>query len=137
MNIRNIAEALGYAFEKFIIHTIIFSIVFTLVYRGDNKIYIILSWCIPLAIGHFLGYLGGKCFSFFVEVKNVFWAIIYLLAINFIVGIAINKFMFNNEEWINFVVNISIPMVLGFGNSVSAGLKANVQTLFEDSEDNN
>ena len=136
MNIRNVAESLGYAFEKFIIHTIIFSILFMIVSDAENIFYTVLSWCVPYATGIFLGYLGGKCFSFFIEIKNVFWAIVYLLVINFIAGLIINKILFQNEQWIYFVISIAIPIVFGYVNSIPAGLKSNIQNISEDSDKN-
>lgn len=124
MNLRNIVESFGYALAKFVSNTILFSILY-LIFGVENWFNSVLIFCLPLSIGMFLGYLGGKSFVFFSKFKNFLFGMIIIIILNMVEGFLIQKILLQNEEWLKIILNIEYPMVIGYILSVFDGLKSN------------
>ena len=124
---RNILEAIKYAVIGYIRYAITFVILYTLFNQTSEIKKILFFWCIPLAMGEFLGYLGGKQFEFFSKKRYVFIAICVLIILNLISAYLIKYLIFQEANWILKQIMLIFPMCLGYGLSMSQGLKLRKQ----------
>lgn len=124
---RNILESFFYAIGCFIKYTILFAILFSLLFGVEGVKNAIYSWCIPLSLGNFLGYLGGKQFIWLVKLQNLLLLIVVLIMLNVMSAFIVRNIILNEEQWWSTIVTLTIPICFGYIQSVPVGLKQNVE----------
>lgn len=123
---RNILEAIWFAVIRYIRYVIIFVILYTLFNDIQGLKKALCFWCLPLSLGEFLGYWGGKQFTFLQKKRFVFFAILILIIFNCISGYVVKKILFQEELWLLMQIELTIPMCFGYVFSIKEGSKKNI-----------